>query len=234
VLLDVQALAAGYGAVQVLWNVALRADQGEIVAIIGNNGAGKTTTLHALVGLVRPWRGEVRLAGRSVGGLAPPEIAALGLVLVPQGRRLFGGMTVEENLLMGAYLRRDPGVAGTLEEVYRLFPVLRERRRQLAGTLSGGEQQMCAIGRGLMARPRLLCIDELSLGLAPVVATELVRVLVRIRSEGTSVLLVEQDVENALAVADRAYVMEGGRIVLSGAASRVREDPGVRTAYLGL
>lgn len=233
-LLEIRDLAAGYGAIQVLWGVSLQVGRGEIVALIGNNGAGKTTTMLALTGLVRPRGGTVHLAGRSIGGLQPPDIAILGLTLVPQGRRLFGAMTVEDNLLMGAYLRRDGGAGRTLDEVYGILPRLRERRRQLAGTLSGGEQQMCAIARGLMARPALLCIDELSFGLAPVVTAELLDLLVRIRADGTSIFLVEQDVEHALAVADRGYVMDGGRIVLAGTAAQLSDDPGVRSAYLGL
>jgi len=233
-LLEIRDLEAGYGAVQVLWRVALRVDPGEIVTVIGNNGAGKTTTMLAVTGLVPPWRGEIAFDGRTVHGLEPPDIAGLGLALVPQGRRLFGAMSVEENLLMGAYLRRDRGVEATLRRVYEILPRLRERRRQLAGTLSGGEQQMCAIGRALMARPKLLCVDELSFGLAPRVTDEMLDVLVVIRAEGTSVLLVEQDVELALAVADRGYVMEGGRVVLAGTAAELYDDPGVRTAYLGL
>ncbi len=233
-LLEIRDLEAGYGAVQVLWRVALRVDPGEIVTVIGNNGAGKTTTMLAVTGLVPPWRGEIAFDGRTVHGLEPPDIAGLGLALVPQGRRLFGAMSVEENLLMGAYLRRDRGVEATLRRVYEILPRLREQRRQLAGTLSGGEQQMCAIGRALMARPKLLCVDELSFGLAPRVTDEMLDVLVVIRAEGTSVLLVEQDVELALAVADRGYVMEGGRVVLAGTAAELYDDPGVRTAYLGL
>ncbi|HXX37834.1 MAG TPA: ABC transporter ATP-binding protein [bacterium] len=227
-------LRSGYGAVQVIWDVTLRVEAGEIVTLIGNNGAGKTTTMLTLTGLLPVWGGEISFESRRVAGLEPPDIAARGLALVPQGRRLFGAMSVEENLLMGAYLRRDRGVGDTLRHVYDILPRLRERRRQLAGTLSGGEQQMCAIGRALMARPKLLCIDELSFGLAPVITAGMLDVLCEIRAEGTSVLLVEQDVEHALAVADRAYVMEGGRIVLSGAAAQVYDDPVVRTAYLGL
>jgi branched-chain amino acid transport system ATP-binding protein len=234
VLLEVASLAAGYGHVQVIWDVSLTVGEGEIVSLIGNNGAGKTTSLLAVAGLLRPWGGEVSFAGRRTAGLAAPDLAQLGLTLVPQGRRLFSAMAVEDNLLMGAYLRRDGGIAASLEQCYRLFPRLRERRRQVAGTMSGGEQQMCAIARGLMARPRLLCIDELSLGLAPAVTAELLDVLLRVRDEGTSVLLVEQDVDNALEIADRAYVMEGGRIVLAGPAASVRQDERVRAAYLGL
>jgi len=218
----------------VLWNVTLEVEHGEIVTLLGNNGAGKTTTMLALTGLVPPWSGAISLSGRAVAGLKPPDVTACGLTLVPQGRRLFGSMTVEENLLMGAYLRRDGGVGGTLAHVYEILPRLRERRRQLAGTLSGGEQQVCAIGRALMSQPKILCIDELSFGLAPLVTAAMLEVLVRVCAEGTSVLLVEQDVEHALAVADRAYVMEGGRIVLSGTAAQIYDDPGVRAAYMGL
>ena len=233
-LLEIRDLTAGYGAIQVLWNVTLDVAHGEIVTLLGNNGAGKTTTMLALTGLVPPWGGAVSLSGRPVAGLEPPDVTARGLTLVPQGRRLFGSMTVEENLLMGGYLRRDAGVPATLAHVYEILPRLHERRRQLAGTLSGGEQQMCAIGRALMSRPKVLCIDELSFGLSPLVTAAMLDVLVQIRAEGMSELLVEQDVENALAVADRAYVMEGGRIVLSGSAAEVYDDPGVRAAYMGL
>ncbi len=207
---------------------------GEIVTLLGNNGAGKTTTMLALTGLVPPWGGTISLAGHPVAGLDTPDVTGSGLTLVPQGRRLFGSMTVEENLLMGAYLRRDNGIPATLAHIYEILPRLQERRRQLAGTLSGGEQQMCAIGRALMSLPKVLCIDELSFGLSPLVTAAMLDVLVQIRAEGVSVLLVEQDVENALAVADRAYVMAGGRIVLSGTAEAVYDDPGVRAAYLGL
>jgi len=233
-LLEVRDLTAGYGPIQVLWDVTLEVANGEIVTLLGNNGAGKTTTMLALTGLVPPWSGAISLAGQAVAGLEPPDITGCGLTLVPQGRRLFGSMTVEENLLMGAYLRRDDRIPETLAHVYEILPRLQERRRQLAGTLSGGEQQMCAIGRALMALPKVLCIDELSFGLSPLVVAAMLDVLVQIRSEGVSVLLVEQDVENALAVADRAYVMEGGRIVLSGSAADVSDDPGVRAAYMGL
>jgi branched-chain amino acid transport system ATP-binding protein len=207
---------------------------GEIVTLLGNNGAGKTTTMLALTGLLRPWGGTVSLSGEAVAGLEPPDITGRGLTLVPQGRRLFGSMTVEENLLMGAYLRRDDGVPRTLAHVYEILPRLEERRRQLAGTLSGGEQQMCAIGRALMSLPKVLCIDELSFGLAPLVTSAMLDVLLQIRGEGVSVLLVEQDVENALDVADRAYVMEGGRIVLSGWSADVYDNPGVQAAYMGV
>jgi len=233
-LLEIRDLAAGYGAIQVLWEVSLEVGAGEIIAVIGNNGAGKTTTMLALTGLVRPRGGAVAFAGEPIAGLQPPDIVGRGLTLVPQGRGLFGSMSVEDNLLMGAYLRRDREIRRTLDEVYGILPRLRERRRQLAGTMSGGEQQMCAIARGLMARPKLLCIDELSFGLAPVVTEELLDLLVRIRADGTSILLVEQDVEHALAVADRAYVMEAGRVVLAGTAGQIYDDPGVRSAYLGI
>ena len=233
-LLEIRDLTAGYGATQVLWDVTLEVAQGEIVTLLGNNGAGKTTTMLALTGLLPPWGGTISLAGEAVAGLEPPDVTGRGLTLVPQGRRLFGSMTVEENLLMGAYLRRDDGIPSTLARIYEILPILRERRRQLAGTLSGGEQQMCAIGRALMSLPRVLCVDELSFGLAPLVTDAMLGVLLQIRGEGVSVLLVEQDVENALAVADRAYVMEGGRIVLSGSAAAVSDDPSVRAAYMGL
>lgn len=236
-LLRIAGLSAGYGAVPVLFDIALTVSAGEIVTLVGSNGAGKTTLLRAISRTLalRDARGTLVFAGRDLVTLAPEEVFSLGLVQVPEGRQLFGRMTVEENLLMGTYRRRDPaGVARSFEQVYQLFPVLFERRRQQAGSLSGGEQQMCAVGRALMAAPRLLMVDEMSLGLAPVVVDQLLGVLADIRREGVTVLLVEQDVFAAFSVADRGYVMETGSIVREGPVAELAGDPEVRRAYLGV
>ncbi|HXZ02637.1 MAG TPA: ABC transporter ATP-binding protein [Stellaceae bacterium] len=233
-LLEIEGLSAGYGAVPVLSGIALRVAAGEIVTLVGSNGAGKTTLLRAISRTLAS-RGRLSFDGRDLATLSPEAVFALGLVQVPEGRQLFARMTVEENLRMGAYLRRDAaGVARSFERVYRLFPVLFERRQQKAGSLSGGEQQMCAMGRALMAAPRLLVVDEMSLGLAPVVVDQLLGVLAEIRGEGVTVLLVEQDVFAAFSVADRGYVMETGRIVREGKVSELANDPEVRRAYLGV
>jgi branched-chain amino acid transport system ATP-binding protein len=233
-VLEVAGLDAGYGEAQVLWDVSLRVEAREIVALVGANGAGKTTLLSTIAGLVAPTRGSIMLEGVQIAGCTPEKIVATGISLVPQGRRLFGGLTVHENLLMGAFHRRDNNVAVDLERIYGLFARLRERAGQLAGTLSGGEQQMCAIGRALMARPKLLLVDELSLGLAPIIVQQLLEVLAGLRREGMTIVLVEQDVQIALETADRGYVIENGRVTLSGPARTVLADPHVKTAYLGL
>ena len=233
-MLEVSAVSSGYGEAQVLWDVSLRVDAGEIVAVVGANGAGKSTLLGTISGLVAPWRGSVMFNGVDVAGRRPEQIVAAGISLVPQGRRLFGGLTVHENLLMGAFHRRDGGVAEDVEKIYTYFPRLRERADQLSGTLSGGEQQMCAIGRGLMARPALLMVDELSLGLAPIVIELLLTVLSGLRKDGLTILLVEQDVQTALETANRGYVIENGRVSLAGSAGDVLADPHVKTAYLGI
>ncbi len=234
-LLEVTSLSAGYGDdVPVLFDVTLSVNAGEIVTLVGSNGAGKTTLLRA-ISRVLPARGTLRFDGRDAAALAPEAVFDLGLVQVPEGRQLFDRMTVEDNLRMGAYRRRDAAaVRRTFDRVYQLFPVLAERRRQAAGSLSGGEQQMCAIGRALMAAPRLLAVDEMSLGLAPVVVDRLLEVLAEVRREGVTVLLVEQDVFAAFSVADRGYVMETGRVVRQGTVAELRQDPEVRKAYLGL
>jgi branched-chain amino acid transport system ATP-binding protein len=234
-LLEVSGLAVSYGDVQVVWNVDLSVAPGSIVALIGSNGAGKTTILRALSGVLQPAAGHIVFAGEAVTASSPPDFVGRGLVHVPEGRRLFAGLSVLDNLLLGAYLRRDrAAIARDIERVFTLFPRLRERRRQDAVTLSGGEQQMCAIGRGLMASPRLLLIDELSLGLAPKVVDELIEALRKVNAEGTSLLVVEQDVATALEFADHAYVIDQGRTVAGGAAAAVALDPAVRAAYLGL
>ena len=233
-LLKVAGLSAGYGEMTVLRDITFEIARGEIVALVGSNGAGKTTLLRALSRLI-PSTGHIHFAGQSLDGMTPDEVFSLRLVQVPEGRQLFDQMSVEENLLMGAYRRVNAAaVAADMQRVYELFPTLKERRRQLAGSLSGGEQQMCAIARGLMAAPELLMIDEMSLGLAPVIVDLLLETLVQIRKEGVTVLLVEQDVFSAFYVADRGYVMETGAIVRVGRAAELAEDPEVKRAYLGI
>ncbi len=218
----------------VLREIAFEIANGEIVALVGSNGAGKTTTLRALSRLI-PSHGRIIFNGRELARLTPDRVFSLGLVQVPEGRQLFDQMTVEENLLMGAYCRNQrQEITADLEQVYALFPVLKERRAQMAGSLSGGEQQMCAVARGLMARPQLLMIDEMSLGLAPIVVDLLVDKLAEVRKNGVTVLLVEQDIFSAFHVADRGYVLETGKIVRTGRAQELAEDPEVRRAYLGI
>jgi len=232
-LLDIARLNAGYGEMPVLRDVSIAIRPAEIVAMLGSNGAGKTTLLRALSRTI-PSRGDVSFDGRSLAGLSADEVFGMGLVQVPEGRQLFEHMSVEENLQMGAYKRRDKAaIKDDFDRVYRLFPVLAERRRQLAGSLSGGEQQMCAMARALMARPRLMMVDEMSLGLAPVTVDLLLKTMAQIRSQGVTVLLVEQDVHAALSIADRGYVMETGEIVREGTAGELKDDPEVQRAYLG-
>ncbi len=235
-LLTANHLDVAYGIVQVLWDVSLSVGHREVIALVGSNGAGKTTLLRTLSGLLTPLRGTILWEGQDITHLPPEERVSLGIAMVPEGRQLFPGLTVEENLLMGAYRRNDrAGIRQDLEWVYSLFPRLKERRGQLAGTLSGGEQQMVAIGRGLMASPRLLMIDEMSLGLAPLVVDELIEVVMQIKSQGKlSLLMVEQDVEVALGIADRGYVIETGHIVLSGLAQELLANELVRKSYLGV
>ncbi len=233
-LVEIAGLSAGYGEVPVLSGVDLVIRPGEIVTLVGSNGAGKTTLLRAISRVIGA-RGTLRFDGRDLTALAPEQVFGLGLVQVPEGRQLFDRMSVEDNLRMGTYRRRDEdGIRRSFERVYQLFPVLAERRQQIAGSLSGGEQQMCAIARALMAAPKLLTVDEMSLGLAPVVVDQLLGVLGEIRKQGITVLLVEQDVFAAFSVADRGYVMETGRIVREGAVSQLENDPEVRKAYLGV
>jgi branched-chain amino acid transport system ATP-binding protein len=232
-LLEVAGLCGGYGEMQVLRDVDLVIRSPEIVAIVGSNGAGKTTLLRALSRLI-PSRGDIRFDGRLLKDATADEVFGMGLVQVPEGRQLFDHMSVEENLRMGAYKRRDkPAIAADLDRMYGIFPRLADRRRQLAGSMSGGEQQMCAMARALMARPRLMMVDEMSLGLAPVVVDLLLETMTQIRGQGVTVLLVEQDVHAALSVADRGYVMETGEIVREGTARALAADPEVQRAYLG-
>ncbi len=232
-LLSVKDLRAGYGAAPVLFDIGFEVARGEIVALVGSNGAGKTTLLRALSRLIAA-EGDIRFAGQDLTPLKPEEVFALGLVQVPEGRQLFARMSVEENLLMGGYRRSDADIARSFERVYQIFPILGERRRQWAGDLSGGEQQMCAVARALMADPKLLVVDEMSLGLAPVIVDQLLTVLADIRKSGVTVLLVEQDVFAAFSVADRGYVLETGRIVQEGRVADLERDPALRKAYLGV
>ena len=233
-LLSVQGLSAGYGEMSVLREIAIDVKRGEIVALVGSNGAGKTTLLRALSRMI-PSTGKIEFDGHNLHALSPDQAFGLGLVQVPEGRQLFDKMTVLENLMMGAYRRRGKTeIKATLEYVYELFPRLHERRTQRAGSMSGGEQQMCAMGRALMAKPRLLMVDEMSLGLAPVIVDQLLDVLSAIRKQGMTVLLIEQDVFAALQVADRGYVMETGTVTRAGTAQALIEDPEVKRAYLGL
>jgi ABC-type branched-chain amino acid transport systems, ATPase component len=218
----------------VLFGIDLDVAPAELIALVGANGAGKSTLLGVLSGLVRATAGTVTFAGRDITNVRPEVIVRAGIAHVPQGRRLFGTLSVEKNLLLGAYLRRDRDVRSDLARVLGYFPALKDKLTREAGTLSGGEQQMVAIGRGLMAKPKLLMVDELSLGLAPKVVDRLVDVVQGINRDGTSLLLVEQDVLVALDVADRAYVLENGRVVLAGSAAELKDDPGVRKAYLGI
>lgn len=233
-LLEVENLIAGYGEMPVLSNISLEIHRAEIVALVGSNGAGKTTLLRAL-SRVLPSTGSIILNGHQLSNATSDEVFTLGMVQIPEGRQLFDRMTVQDNLLMGAYRRHDKAVvARDLEKTYALFPRLSERRRQLAGSMSGGEQQLCAMARALMAAPVLMMVDEMSLGLAPVIVEQLVDILVNIQREGMTVLLVEQDIQLALSVADRGYVLETGRIVQTGPAKALIDDPNVRQAYLGI
>jgi branched-chain amino acid transport system ATP-binding protein len=234
-VLEVRDLEAGHGAIQVLWGVSLRVDEGEIVTLLGSNGAGKSTTIKSVSGILPAMRGQVSFAGARIEGWAPHRIVDAGLVQIPEGRQIWGELSVQDNLDLGAFSRRARGErARTLAWVYALFPVLRERARMPARALSGGQQQMLAIARGLMSRPRLLMLDEPSLGLAPQVVAQVFETLVRINEEGITVLLVEQNVEFALRVADRAYVIEVGRIVREGPSEALRASDEIRASYLGL
>lgn len=234
VLLDVRSLEAGYGATRALFGIDLQVAAGSVTALLGANGAGKTTTLRALCGLIRR-QGQVTLAGQRIDGMATEEIVRLGVAHVPDGRGTFTGLTTEENLRMGACTRRDrAGVRDDFERLYEYFPRLKERRHQQAGTLSGGEQQMLAIARALMLRPKLLLMDEPSFGLAPKVVQDIFRIMQRVRNEQqVAILLVEQNASLALGLADHAYLLETGRIVLAGPAAAVRSNEAVRDAYLG-
>jgi branched-chain amino acid transport system ATP-binding protein len=234
-LLTIEGLSAGYGDVRVLWDISLSVDAGEITCIVGSNGAGKTTLLRTISGLVRATSGRILFAGEDVTALSPDQILARGIAHVPEGRRLFRGLNVRDNLMLGAYLRRDDAeVRKDLDYVFSLFPILRERQKQDAVTMSGGEQQMCAIGRGIMSRPKLLMIDELSLGLAPRLVERLSEALLEINRTGITILLVEQDVMTAFEIARHGLIIETGRVGLRGSTAMLADDPGIRQAYLGM
>jgi branched-chain amino acid transport system ATP-binding protein len=233
-MLEVKDLVAGYGLTRVLEGVSLEVRGGEIVAVLGSNGAGKTTLNMVLSGLVKPRGGTVAFEGADITARSPAEIMALGLIQVPEGRKIFPNLSVRENLELGSYRRAKPNRAANLDRVFATFPRLKERVGQAAGTLSGGEQQMLAIGRGMMAEPKLLILDEPSLGLSPLLVEEMFTLIRRLHGEGLSIMLVEQNVAQSLEIADRAYVLEHGRFALSGPAAQVREDPELKRAYLGL
>ena len=232
-MLRLDALDVYYGEIHALKGVSLEVHRGEIVALLGNNGAGKTTTLRTISGLLAPRRGAIHLEDQAIAGMPAHEVVGLGIAHVPEGRRIFNRLTVRENLMMGAFLRKDAEVVGDLERVFSLFPRLQERITQVAGTLSGGEQQMLAIGRALMARPRLLLLDEPSMGLAPVLVEQIFETVADINRQGTTILLVEQNAAMALSIAGRGYVLETGAVVLSGTAATLGDDAEVRRAYLG-
>jgi branched-chain amino acid transport system ATP-binding protein len=234
-VLEIRGLNAGYGEVQILRDVSFSVSEGEIVTLVGSNGAGKSTLLNTICGIIYPWSGSVQLDGADITGLNSEAIVARGITQVPEGRRLFPQMSVKENLLMGAYRRKGRAeIQRDLEWVCGLFPILKERQGQRAGSLSGGEQQMCAIARGLMARPRVLILDELSLGLAPIMLDVLIDAVNKVHQEGTTILIVEQDVATAFDLGTTGYVLENGRIVLSGPTSDLKTNPHVKKAYLGL
>lgn len=234
-LLKIEALNAGYGEIQVLWGIDAHVNEGDIVCIVGSNGAGKTTLLRAISGMMSATSGRIIFAGKDITQLRPDQILTRGIAHVPEGRRLFRGLSVKDNLLLGAYSRRDTTeIQRDLDFVFTLFPILRERQGQDATTLSGGEQQMCAMGRGIMSRPKLLMIDELSLGLAPRLVERLSEALIEINRAGLTILLVEQDVMTAFEIAKNAFVIETGRVSMQGATKTLTEDSAIRQAYLGI
>src|SRR3546814_12524 len=233
-LLEAEHLAVNYGRLPALHDVDFRVGQGELIALLGTNGAGKSTTLKTVVGLMEPISGSIRYRGQRIDGVSTYDLVRQGIALVPEGRRVFAHSTVQENLELGAISRTSQGeVRETFERIYTLFPRLKDRRRQLAGSLSGGEQQMLAIGRALASRPALLLLDEPSMGLAPIVVTQIFELILELNMQGTTILLVEQNASLALEVADRAYVLEGGRTVLSGTAQEIKANDAVAAAYLG-
>ena len=233
--LEIQNLSSGYGELQILWDVSLELEAGKLTALVGSNGVGKTTLLRTVVGLLKPWQGSVTFEGRDVTRVSPHTKAAQGVVLVPEGRQLFTEMSVYENLEMGAFTKRAQAHSQqNMERVYDMFPILQERSNQKAGTLSGGEQQMLAVARGLMAQPEILMFDELSLGLAPFLVLNIFEVLQKLKAEGLTMLLVEQNVQMALAISDYAYVLSDGRVELEGPSREVAQNEHVRQAYLGI
>jgi branched-chain amino acid transport system ATP-binding protein len=233
-LLTVTGLRTGYGATEILRGVDLAVHAGEVVAVLGSNGAGKSTLNRTIPGVMRPWQGSIHFTGIPIGKVRPAEIVSRGLIHVPEGRRIFPNMSVRENLDLGAYRRGGARKKANRNKVFSIFPRLAERQRQNAGTLSGGEQQMLAIGRGLMAEPRLLILDEPSLGLSPLLVEELFELIKRINAEGIALLLVEQNVVQSLEVARRAYILDNGRFVLQGSAAEIRDNPDLKRAYLGM
>ncbi len=234
-LLKISGLMSGYGDVQVLWGIDLAVNDGELACLVGSNGAGKTTLMRTISGICNATGGSTHFNGVDITSASPNAILSAGIAHVPEGRRLFRGLTVRDNLLLGAYLRKDKdAIEQDLERVYDLFPILRERQRQDATTMSGGQQQMCAIARGIMSRPKLLMIDELSLGLAPKLVEELAETLVEINKQGTTIILVEQDVMTAFELADYAFVVETGKIMKAGPTNELIDDPIIREAYLGM
>lgn len=233
-MLEVRDLNVYFGVIQAIKNISFDVDSGEVVALIGANGAGKTTTLHTVTGLIPAASGKITLDGKDLGKVPAHKIVSMGMAHVPEGRRVFASLSVYDNLKMGAYTRKDKKeIEASLEMVFEAFPRLKERRNQVAGTLSGGEQQMLAMGRALMSKPRIILMDEPSMGLSPLYVTEIFEIIKKIKSEGTTVLLVEQNANMALSVADRAYVLETGRIIMDGKASDLMNDERVRKAYLG-
>ncbi len=234
-LLEISELNVGYGDIQVLWDLHLKIQEGQIVALVGSNGAGKSTLLKCISGLLRPYKGRILFRGKDITQAPSKEIVREGIIHVPEGRRLFPDMTVEENLLMGAF-RRKPAkpISEKLDEIYSLFPRLGERRSQKAGSLSGGEQQMCAIARGLIGDPELLIIDEMSLGLAPLIVDDLIEIVTRINEQGTAVLIVEQDVQLALDHSDYGYVLATGRLAMEGPSKDLLQNPEIKEVYLGM
>jgi branched-chain amino acid transport system ATP-binding protein len=232
-VLEVRDLHVYYGEIHAIKGISFTVQQGEIVTLLGNNGAGKTTTLRTLSGLLAARRGEVRLEGASLLGVPPHDVVLKGVTHVPEGRRIFNRLTVVENLEMGAYTRGDAAIEQDMDHVFTVFPRLKERRSQVAGTLSGGEQQMLAIGRALMAKPRLLLLDEPSMGLAPVLVEQIFETVLTINRHGVTILLVEQNAAMALSIAERGYVLETGRLALEGRARELADNPEVRRAYLG-
>ena len=232
-ILDVRDINVFYGAIHAIKDISFYVDEGEIVTLIGANGAGKSTTLNTISGLLRSKTGDIEFLGSSIAKTAPNKIVSQGLVMVPEGRRIFLGLTVEENLEMGAYTRPKAEIKDSLEKVYELFPRLKERRTQIGGTLSGGEQQMLAMGRSLMAKPKLIMLDEPSMGLAPLLVDLIFEIIADLHKGGATILLVEQNAQAALSIADRAYVLETGNIVKTGKGSELISDPDIKKAYLG-
>ena len=233
-LLTVENLTVHYGAIQALKGISFSVNEGEVITLIGSNGAGKTTTLHAISNIIKKTAGKVTFQDNDITSAPADAIVKTGLIQVPEGRRIFSNLTVRENLEMGAYTRKDKaGIKADMENVFELFPRLKERLRQVSGTLSGGEQQMLAMGRALMAKPKLLLLDEPSMGLAPILVDEIFSIIQKINKDGTTILLVEQNAFKALSIADRAYILETGSVVKTGAASDLISDDSVRSAYLG-